>query len=312
MAKPPVLRQNAASGHLDYQTWILKVYIHCEGCKKKVFKVLQSIDGVYKTVIDSKQHKAIVSGSVDGNTLVQKLLRSGKHAEILPESFEPTPSPSPSADNGAKNSKQKKKESNKQKDGVTTGDDNENVIKEEKKEESEAATTDGSDAGNNQEAAQPPLAAGDGNNNGNGNGNGGGGGKKKKNKKKNGDKKDGDTNGETDGAPTGDAPANTGVTAENVGASMEQLNLNRPVNQMVYATPYDPPPYHNYYPTPVYGMSYNTSYPSTESSYYTPPVYGYAQSHPSVYYPPPPPPWYYPRSAFDDENHQEGRVCTIM
>lgn len=306
MAKPPVLRHNATSGHLDYQTWILKVYIHCEGCKKKVFKVLQSIDGVYKTVIDSKQHKAIVSGSVDGNTLVQKLLKSGKHAEILPESFEATPA---AADSGSENSKQKKK-SNKQKDGVTTGADNENM-NEEKKEESEAATTDGSDGGNNQEVAQPPVAAGEGNNNDNG----GGGGKKKKNKKRKGDKKDGDDhtppNGETDGAPTGNAPANTGVTAENVGASMEQLNLNPPVNQMVYATPYNLPPYHNYYPTSVYGMSYNTSYPSTESSYYTPPVYGYAQSHPSVYYPPPPPPWYYPRSAFDDE-HQDGRLCAIM
>ncbi|KVI12470.1 heavy metal-associated isoprenylated plant protein 36-like [Cynara cardunculus var. scolymus] len=300
MAKPSVLRHNATSGHLDYQTWILKVYIHCEGCKKKVFKVLQSIDGVYKTEIDSKQHKAIVSGSVDGNTLVQKLLKSGKHAEILPESFEATPA----ADSGSEKSK-KKKQINKQKDGVTKGDDKENV-NDEKKEESEATTTDGSDAGNSQEVSQPPVAGGDANGNG-------GGGKKKKNKKTKGDKKDGDTppNGETDGATTGNAPANTGVTRENVEAFMEKLNLNPPINQMVYARPYDLPPYHNYYPTPAYGMSYNTSYPSTESSYYTPPVYGYAQSHPSVYYPPPPPPWYYPRSAFDDEN-QDGRVCTIM
>ncbi|KAK1264962.1 hypothetical protein QJS04_geneDACA017029 [Acorus gramineus] len=33
-----------ASEPLKYQTWVLKVPIHCEGCKRKVKKVLHSID----------------------------------------------------------------------------------------------------------------------------------------------------------------------------------------------------------------------------------------------------------------------------
>ncbi|RVW54635.1 Heavy metal-associated isoprenylated plant protein 36 [Vitis vinifera] len=58
---------------LKYQTWVLKVSIHCEGCKKKVKKVLHSIDGVYTTVIDSQQHKVTVTGNVDAETLIKKL-----------------------------------------------------------------------------------------------------------------------------------------------------------------------------------------------------------------------------------------------
>lgn len=33
------------------QTWVLKVSIHCEGCKKKVKKVLQSIEGGSLTIL---------------------------------------------------------------------------------------------------------------------------------------------------------------------------------------------------------------------------------------------------------------------
>ncbi|KAI7747703.1 hypothetical protein M8C21_029041 [Ambrosia artemisiifolia] len=280
MAKPPVSGNNNTSEHLQsigLQTWILKVYIHCEGCKKKVYKVLQSIDGrVYKTVIDAKEHKVKVTGSVDGEVLVQKLLKSGKHAEILQESFAATAV----ADNASGNSK-KKKQGNKQNDVVTTVDEDE-LVNDEQNESKE---------GGNVEIADPAITDGGGNLTGVG---GGGG----------------------EGEPTLNSPTETGVTAENATASMGQLNLGPQVPQMVYSTPYDLPPYQNYYPTPAYGVSYSTSYPSAESSYYTPPVYGYAQSHPSVFYPvpPPPPPSSYRRSAFDDYDDEggEGRVCAIM
>ncbi|KAE8660615.1 Soybean protein regulated by cold-2-like protein [Hibiscus syriacus] len=67
------------------QTHVLKVFIHCEGCKKKVKKVLQAIDGVYETAIDSKQHKVTVTGSVDEELLIKKLSKSGKFVEPWPE-----------------------------------------------------------------------------------------------------------------------------------------------------------------------------------------------------------------------------------
>ncbi|CAL9200204.1 unnamed protein product [Musa hybrid cultivar] len=70
---------------LKYQTLILKVSIHCEGCKKKVKKVLQSMEGVYKTTVDPQQHKVVVTGNVAAEILIKKLLKAGKHAELWPE-----------------------------------------------------------------------------------------------------------------------------------------------------------------------------------------------------------------------------------
>lgn len=67
------------------QTWVLKVYIHCEGCKKKVKKVLQGIDGVYTTTIDAAEQKVTVTGIVaSADVLLKRLQKSGKHAELWP------------------------------------------------------------------------------------------------------------------------------------------------------------------------------------------------------------------------------------
>ncbi|GAB4851140.1 hypothetical protein Ancab_030434 [Ancistrocladus abbreviatus] len=67
---------------LKIQTCVLKVNIHCDGCKQKVKKILQKIDGVYKTNIDAEQGKVTVSGNVDPATLIKKLNKAGKHAEL--------------------------------------------------------------------------------------------------------------------------------------------------------------------------------------------------------------------------------------
>ncbi|PSR92689.1 Heavy metal-associated isoprenylated plant protein [Actinidia chinensis var. chinensis] len=67
---------------LKIQTCVLKVNIHCDGCKSKVKKILQKIDGVYKISIDSEQGKVTVSGNVEPATLIKKLGKSGKHAEL--------------------------------------------------------------------------------------------------------------------------------------------------------------------------------------------------------------------------------------
>ncbi|XP_058738516.1 heavy metal-associated isoprenylated plant protein 37 [Vicia villosa] len=67
---------------LKIQTCVLKVNIHCDGCKQKVKKLLQRIEGVYQVEINGDQQTVTVSGSVDAETLIKKLLRSGKYAEL--------------------------------------------------------------------------------------------------------------------------------------------------------------------------------------------------------------------------------------
>ncbi|KAJ6689594.1 hypothetical protein OIU85_005954 [Salix viminalis] len=67
---------------LKIQTCVLKVNIHCDGCKQKVKKILQRIEGVYQVNIDAEQQKVAVSGTVDSATLIKKLAKAGKHAEV--------------------------------------------------------------------------------------------------------------------------------------------------------------------------------------------------------------------------------------
>ncbi|KAJ6839700.1 heavy metal-associated isoprenylated plant protein 37-like isoform X1 [Iris pallida] len=70
---------------LRIQNIILKVNIHCDGCKQEVKKLLQRTEGVYTVCIDAEQQKVTVSGNVDPATLIKKLAKSGKHAEFWPQ-----------------------------------------------------------------------------------------------------------------------------------------------------------------------------------------------------------------------------------
>ncbi|KAD2805685.1 hypothetical protein E3N88_39062 [Mikania micrantha] len=67
-------------------TCALKVNIHCDGCKHKVKKILKKIEGVYSVDIDPEKQKVNVYGNVEPNTLINKLVKSGKYAELWPSS----------------------------------------------------------------------------------------------------------------------------------------------------------------------------------------------------------------------------------
>ncbi|GMI88792.1 hypothetical protein HRI_002548500 [Hibiscus trionum] len=69
---------------MKMQTWVLKVNIQCscDGCKQKIKKLLQKIDGVYTTSINADQGKVTVTGNVDPAILIRKLERSGKRAQL--------------------------------------------------------------------------------------------------------------------------------------------------------------------------------------------------------------------------------------
>lgn len=99
---------------VNYKTLFLKVSIHCEGCKKKVRRVLQNIEGVSKVDIDSFQHKVAVTCSVDHNTLIRKLLKSGKQASVWPEAKKPDGNQTANTSNDNKN--QNKESNSKPKD----------------------------------------------------------------------------------------------------------------------------------------------------------------------------------------------------
>ncbi|KAI3676035.1 hypothetical protein L1987_85631 [Smallanthus sonchifolius] len=70
---------------LKHKTCVLRVSIHCEGCKRKVNKLLKSLPGVHDIQIDRQQHRVLVTGDVLPESLIRKLVKSGKHAELWPE-----------------------------------------------------------------------------------------------------------------------------------------------------------------------------------------------------------------------------------
>uniref|UniRef100_A0ACD5XB57 Uncharacterized protein n=1 Tax=Avena sativa TaxID=4498 RepID=A0ACD5XB57_AVESA len=76
-----------AAEPVECQVLVLRVSIHCEGCKKKVKKVLQHVDGVFRCDIDGRRNRVTVTASkkIDAGVLVARLRKSGKLAEPWPE-----------------------------------------------------------------------------------------------------------------------------------------------------------------------------------------------------------------------------------
>ncbi|KAM0064283.1 putative heavy metal-associated domain, HMA, heavy metal-associated domain superfamily [Helianthus debilis subsp. tardiflorus] len=70
---------------VTHKTCVLRVSIHCEGCKRKVNKILQSVPGVHDIVIERQNQRVVVTGDVSPESLLRKLVKSGKHAELWPE-----------------------------------------------------------------------------------------------------------------------------------------------------------------------------------------------------------------------------------
>ncbi|KAD1735750.1 hypothetical protein E3N88_42379 [Mikania micrantha] len=111
--QPPYEEHNTPI--LKYKTWVLKVSIHCVGCKRKVKKVLQNIEGsVYTIDIDSKLQKVTVVGNVEVDALIKKLVKTRKHAEKFAGVPENNPAPAVNqmgggGGGGAQGGKKKKK-----------------------------------------------------------------------------------------------------------------------------------------------------------------------------------------------------------
>lgn len=276
---------------LKYQTWVLKVLIHCDGCKRRVKKILQGIDGVYRTEVDSLQHKVTVTGNVEAETLIKRLSRSGKIVELWPEK------PPEKKDNKKKSkgggggdaSKEKQDQKNSEPEPVADGGSNEDC--------KDAPGEDSDKEGHSDECEE-----------GGGAGAGEGGKKKKKKKKKN------------KGENNGSAPPNNGggeeiskidaLVPSNLASSVAPKDLINPPIQQAYPYP------HVYYsPPPAYGLSYNTAYPISSASYYVgaPIMPMHAYSTPYSRFPPPPPPSDPIKLHGDDEDEYEGGgYCSIM
>jgi hypothetical protein len=234
--------------------------------------------GVYTTTVDSQQHKVTVTGNVEADTLIKKLLRSGKHAELWPE----------------------KKKSGKQKNNEKPKDQK-NIEEDGGDGEPKTADSDGGEMDN--EDGENEEGGGEINGGGGG---GEGAGKKKKKKKKKKAQTGNPTN--AGGERPGESPAGNFIPGAlpDLTPPMAAMNLSPP-RQQVY--PY-PPPMINYPTPPPYGMSYNTAYPTTSTaSYYVLPMHANTYSH-SEFYPPAAASYPIDHHPFNDDDDESG--CSIM
>lgn len=266
----------AAAGELKYKTLVFKVLIHCEGCKKKVKKVLQAIDGVYETTVDSQQHKVTVTCSVDAETLIKKLTKSGKHVEVWPHQKKPADQKKDKKPAGKPNNNNNEKQKVDAEEASSSCDIvDEPKNKSAQKPDSAAAARNGgaggckghASAGDDQPPAggdkkggesEEPGTTGGGNINGNGNG-----GKKKKKKGQKGNPAG--PNDDAAAPPAGDTDQLAVFNLPDQAPPMASTNINSPTQPMypLYAP--------MFYGPPLFGVSYNTTnYPSSTSEYYAP------------------------------------------
>ncbi|XP_010511243.1 PREDICTED: heavy metal-associated isoprenylated plant protein 3-like [Camelina sativa] len=289
---------------LPYKLCSLKVSIHCEGCKRKVKKILTSIDGVYKVDIDVKQHKVTVIGIVSPEILLKKLHKAGKNAELVPDEIpDPVENKPKPVDPKEKNKNKKKKEEKVQ---ITTDEATSSVTDRpektdagkcekpvsEKPDAKECGSGDGvendpvkeekkdvvkqKDSVKEESPAQPadspaPAAEKKADETG-----GTGNGKVGKKKKKKGQNVT-TTNNHT-GEPTRSQSLPPPST-EDPDRSINQIPNNNPPRHDMYLYPAP-----NYYaPQVMYGVSYNVAQlplSADAASYYTPPPpYSYAYMH---------------------------------
>ncbi|XP_027165838.1 heavy metal-associated isoprenylated plant protein 35-like [Coffea eugenioides] len=310
---------------LQYQTWALKVSIHCQGCKTKVKKVLQSIEGVYAVAIDS-QHKVTVTGNIDAQTLIRKLLKTGKHAELWPEKPAGKDKKSGKSSSNEKGGDSKNGENSEEEEEESPAGNMEANVNPAKNSEKGTkvvrfAGVDGI-AGDQREikidgklpgsipatAEKSPVSEQKSNaNNGGGaeknNGGAGGHGKKKKKKGKKGNS----NNNSNAGSASALAPSSTGVEGPRVTSPnqvTDQINLT-PSNQHMFQYP------PSYSPYQAYVVSYNAAHPTTCTGpiwYMSPSPYLYACTYPEVYpeYPAP------ALSTFEILSDENPNGCYIM
>uniref|UniRef100_A0A803L9S2 HMA domain-containing protein n=1 Tax=Chenopodium quinoa TaxID=63459 RepID=A0A803L9S2_CHEQI len=313
-------------GPLKYQTWTLRVPIHCEGCKKKVKKILQKLDGVYMTTIDAQQHKVTVTGSIDAQTLLHKLAKSGKPAELW-------------ADNSVKNenmleapsSTKEKTKPTKESDGKNKNQKAPGKATEEggQKKETKSADNHADPAktvkGSEVSDKAPPLdgdkplqlenAGGTDGVDGTSNGSSSDKKKKKKSKGNNGNAGNDEKSKPPASTPPVSVPEAAPVLPETPAPAPTSVPTESPIIPAELPQNYMYPPAH--YPQPQLGMSYSMAQPSSSTSFYAPPYYAYEypQYH-TMHIPPPPPPSnpineFYHDDQYYNDNADESR-CSLM
>jgi len=229
--------------------------------------------GVFTTTIDPQQNKVTVTGNVALETLIKKLAKSGKHAEVLPLNL---PGKVKDSNKAKNNKKEQKSQETQQKKNLSSANTEPNLNSANDKGIENAEKCNGkSKSTNTKTSAGSPEkspAGGKGQETKNKSGQGGGGdsGKKKMKKTQSGGGT-GTGTGRSNGLSSAstDAPAHTGSEFQSPGQVVGQVNLS-PTRQQSYMLYPE-----TCYPPLVQYATYNRLCPMGTMgcpSYYVPPL----------------------------------------
>ncbi|MQL90488.1 hypothetical protein Taro_023085 [Colocasia esculenta] len=71
--------------HKQLQTVEIKIKMDCEGCEKKVKDAVKGMKGVTEVVVEPKKNKLTVTGYVEPEKVLKRVMRkTGKRAELWP------------------------------------------------------------------------------------------------------------------------------------------------------------------------------------------------------------------------------------
>ncbi|CAA2975377.1 Hypothetical predicted protein [Olea europaea subsp. europaea] len=258
---------------------------------KKILQNIGILSCVYTINIEPKQQKVTVTGNIDAQTLIKKLVRNGKHAELWPEKR---------AGKGKKSKKSHKEYEPKSSENSDEEDEETQVGNNpEVKISNSSPRVNGGNGGPTvkftgvdtvleskspgnvvggdnfralEQKIHPNVGAG-----------GGGGGKKKKKKKKKGHKGNNSNSAGSGAPPPNRVPASIGLEIPNTGPTqaVDQTNLGPSLQNVMRYPP-------SYGPQQAHVMSYNAAHPtasvSTPSCYMpASSPYMYAQAQSGVY-----------------------------
>ncbi|KAF5730965.1 microtubule-associated protein 1B-like [Tripterygium wilfordii] len=100
------------------QEIVLKVYMHCEGCARKVRRSLKGFEGVEDVTTDCKTHKVVVKGEKADPLKVLERVQRKSHRQV--ELLSPIPKPPTEEDKKAKEEEKPKPEEKKEEPQVIT------------------------------------------------------------------------------------------------------------------------------------------------------------------------------------------------
>ncbi|XP_010442553.1 PREDICTED: heavy metal-associated isoprenylated plant protein 3-like isoform X2 [Camelina sativa] len=99
------------------QDIVLKIFMHCEGCAKKIHRCLKGFEGVEDVTTDCKTSKVVVKGEKADPLKVLERLQRKSHRQV--ELLSPVPEPKPVPNEPEKKEEEKPKPEEKKEEVVT-------------------------------------------------------------------------------------------------------------------------------------------------------------------------------------------------